>query len=628
MRSLVKGGNDPARWGGTGSRAGRSLGAPATRLLIAGVRLLRPAPAIPKRVVVPILTVANKIQLAALWFLASFALFLVGNWSHAVWDRDEPRYCVATAEMIRYGDWVVPTFNRELRYDKPILIYWLMAPSLVAFGENEFAARFPSALFGGGRVAILFLLALAMGCSLRGAHLAALAGATTVLLQALSKAATTDSVLIFTVVAAMALFWWSQVSGFRWWRHLAFYAMIGLAVLVKGPPGPAFVALGILMYWGWMHFRPSRDEAFGIEVLPLSQTRCPAGPRFPGMVTLSGLLVFFAVTLPWAIMVTLRTQGDFLQESIGRHVVERAREPLEGHSGPFFYYLPILPLAVLPLTPLVILAAIWGWRNCRLPQVRFLASWLLPGLIVISAVSTKLPHYTAPLLPSLCLLLGLWYTRRQTAGAVTPDFPRTRRTLAVLMAVIGLAVAVALPVAVLLVGFPLGLLPFLVTGLLVFAAMGGGAWLLWKGLEWESSWAWGAGLSVALMVGVLWPLSLLEPIRPSKTIALWMRENLPEDTRLLSARYQEPSMYFYWGEPVTEVRASEWEEGFAVLTDRSRRTAFVTLDTHWERWSEEYRNAHGGDFPQDLEIIHEQRFYQFEAGRWITLVVIRNWHDS
>lgn len=563
-----------------------------------------------------------------MWFLASLALFVMGNWAHAVWDRDEPRYCVATSEMIRYGDWVVPTFNRELRYDKPILIYWIMAPSMMIFGENEFGARFPSALFGAARVSVLFLLALGMGCNRRGAHLAALAGATTVLLQALSKAATTDSVLIFTVVAAMGLFWWSQVSGFRWWRHLAFYAMIALAVLVKGPPGPAFIALGILLYWLWMYFRPSTDDAFGMRVLPWTQARCPEGPRFPGMITLSGLLLFLAIALPWGIMVTLRTDGAFLAESIGRHVIDRAREPLEGHSGPFYYYLPVVPLAVLPLTPLVILAGIWGWRNRHLPQVRFLAGWLLPGLVVISAVSTKLPHYTAPLLPSLCLLLGLWYTRREVAPEATPDFPKTRKIATAFMALIGLAATVALPIALRIGGFSINYLPFIVTGLLLGGALLVGSWLLWKKREWASAWVWSAGLSLALAVGVLWGLAAIEELRPAKTIAVWMRENLPEDTRLLSARFQEPSMYFYWGEPVTEVRASEWENGFAVLTDRGRRTAFVTLDTHWERWSENYRNAHGGAFPDDLEIVHEQQFYQFEAGRWITLVVIVNWQEG
>ena len=47
-----------------------------------------------------------------------------------LWDRDEPRFAVAALEMARSGQWLYPTFNGELRPDKPILIYWLMSASI------------------------------------------------------------------------------------------------------------------------------------------------------------------------------------------------------------------------------------------------------------------------------------------------------------------------------------------------------------------------------------------------------------------------------------------------------------------------------------------------------------------
>ncbi len=43
-----------------------------------------------------------------------------------LWDRDEPRNARCAAEMLERGDWVVPTFNDELRTHKPILTYWLI----------------------------------------------------------------------------------------------------------------------------------------------------------------------------------------------------------------------------------------------------------------------------------------------------------------------------------------------------------------------------------------------------------------------------------------------------------------------------------------------------------------------
>ena len=64
-----------------------------------------------------------------------------------LWDRDEPRNAACAREMLERGDWVVPTFNAELRVLKPVMKYWLMISAYKVFGVNEFAARFWSAVF-------------------------------------------------------------------------------------------------------------------------------------------------------------------------------------------------------------------------------------------------------------------------------------------------------------------------------------------------------------------------------------------------------------------------------------------------------------------------------------------------
>ena len=61
-------------------------------------------------------------------------------------DRDEPRFAEASREMIARGNYVVPYFNNQLRLDKPPLTYWAQVASYRIFGENDFAARFPSAI--------------------------------------------------------------------------------------------------------------------------------------------------------------------------------------------------------------------------------------------------------------------------------------------------------------------------------------------------------------------------------------------------------------------------------------------------------------------------------------------------
>jgi len=61
-------------------------------------------------------------------------------------DRDEPRFAEASREMIERGDYIVPHFNNQVRLDKPPLTYWAQTASYFLFGQNDFAARFPSAL--------------------------------------------------------------------------------------------------------------------------------------------------------------------------------------------------------------------------------------------------------------------------------------------------------------------------------------------------------------------------------------------------------------------------------------------------------------------------------------------------
>src|SRR5947209_19997472 len=77
---------------------------------------------------------------------AVLCFHIIGTWSIPLIDRDEPRFAEASREMIERGDYIVPHFNNQLRLDKPPLAYWAQVASYRVFGENDFAARFPSAI--------------------------------------------------------------------------------------------------------------------------------------------------------------------------------------------------------------------------------------------------------------------------------------------------------------------------------------------------------------------------------------------------------------------------------------------------------------------------------------------------
>src|SRR5438046_3272487 len=82
----------------------------------------------------------------ALLFFGCVLFHIAGTWSLPLIDRDEPRFAEASREMLERGDYVIPFFNNQYRFDKPPLTYWAQAASYAAFGENDFAARLPSTI--------------------------------------------------------------------------------------------------------------------------------------------------------------------------------------------------------------------------------------------------------------------------------------------------------------------------------------------------------------------------------------------------------------------------------------------------------------------------------------------------
>ena len=99
----------------------------------------------------------------AILFFACVLFHILGTWSLPLIDRDEPRFAEASREMIERGNYIVPYFNNQLRLDKPPLTYWAQVASYHIFGENDFAARFPSAIAAALTALLIFVWGRRMG---------------------------------------------------------------------------------------------------------------------------------------------------------------------------------------------------------------------------------------------------------------------------------------------------------------------------------------------------------------------------------------------------------------------------------------------------------------------------------
>jgi len=298
--------------------------------------------------------------LIILTILAAAFVYLAGNGSVSLFDRDEPRYAQCSRQMLQSGDWVVPRLYDQVRTAKPVFIYWCQAAAMKLFGDTAFAARLPSALAMPVTLGLVgWFVWRAAGPKRAAWAVLVLASSAMVLISA--KACLTDSVLLLCVtVAQFCLFAIWRGRG-TWPVILALGAAIGVAGLTKGP-----VVLGI-----------AAMTVLALAALDRTVQRRP-GPRPQAtwltvraiLKTLVVLLVVAAIAGPWLYLVEQRAPG-FLGESLSRDVGRRVRSGLEKHGGPPGYHLATVWVFFLPWSGLLPLALVNGWKRRHLPLVRF-----------------------------------------------------------------------------------------------------------------------------------------------------------------------------------------------------------------------------------------------------------------
>jgi len=363
-----------------------------------------------------------------LWWIAAalFFGFFFQLGSVPLFDLDEGAFTEATREMLASGNYLTTYLNGELRFDKPILIYWLQAFSVTLFGLNEFALRLPSALAATAWVALLYLF-VRRYYDRSVAVTAAFFMATALQVTIIAKAAIADALLNLFIAATMFLIYRYHVERRKLLLY-AVFALIGLGALTKGPiavliPGAVtlifFAIKKELGFWAKTVFNPV------------------------------GLLIFAAVAGPWYVLEYLDQGQAFIDGFFLKHNVNRFSGSMEGHAGSLFYYIPVLLVGTLPYTSLLFRAVgnIRHWIKDDL--LLFLTVWFLFVFLFFSLSGTKLPHYViygyTPLfvimalhvdrlrsdvlmvLP-LLLLMGFFLFLPEIAGVVRPyvkdDFAR------------------------------------------------------------------------------------------------------------------------------------------------------------------------------------------------------------
>ncbi len=330
--------------------------------------------------------------------LACAAALLVGLGDAPLMDPDESRCGEIAREMLARCDGVSMTLNDIPYYEKPPLMYWLVAGSISLLGPREQAVRIVPALLALLGMAVAWWLALLTG-GRSVARWAPAILATTACVFAVARVPIVDMLFSVTLAAALTA-WLASARAARPGRRLGLAALagaaLGLAVLAKGPVAlvlavGALIAEALLLWAGRRGGRSWADAAGSLGGWPLRAA--------------VALLTCAAVALPWFLAVAAR-DPEFLHYyfTVG-HFERYTGGGKAEHQQPLWYYAAVVPAGFLPWSVLWIGEA---WRRIRLDRPEaagtgesvaagpFLAGWALAVPAFFSLSACKLPQYALP----------------------------------------------------------------------------------------------------------------------------------------------------------------------------------------------------------------------------------------
>lgn len=522
---------------------------------------------------------------AIIWLLLIAWVTFLGNLgSTGLVDETEPLFAEASRQMTVTGDWVTPYFNGNTRFDKPILIYWLMAICYKLIGVNSWAVRLPSAIAAIALMIFCFVTLRYFGFATPAAvsqdgsrtqrqlWLSAWIGSALVAfnLQTIIWAhqGVSDMLLSGCIGTALLCFFWGyaeevkskKVKGKskkfflpnRW--YLGFYIFSALAVLTKGPVGivlPGIIILAFLVYVG--KFKEVCQE-IGI---------------------IGGGFIFLLITLPWYILVTLKNGSSFINAFFGYHNFDRFTGVVNGHDAPWYFYFLVVFIGFIPWSiylPLAITRIrFWQhkfWREQpRSAQLSLFAFfWFVVIFLFFTLATTKLPSYTLPLIPSAAILVSLIWSQELTNPYIlSTDNSKIKANRGLLISgIFNVAILIILAVTFLIVPQLLDLgndpavlnLPELVekSGLPVRGA------IIWSItaiivallLKQKQQWRWLICVNLAgffcFIIFVFEPTTfLLDQVRqlPLREISATLMKVHQPDEKILMLGFNKPSVVFY-----------------------------------------------------------------------------------
>lgn len=299
-----------------------------------------------------------------------------------LWIYDEVRNAECAREMWERHDWIVPTFNGELRTLKPPIHYFFMFGGFELFGATEWGARIFSAVFGVLTIAITYIFTARYTTKLAAFTTSAVLLASSHWLFEFRMSVPDPYLIFFNTLSIFTAYAYFQEKKFSW--LLVSAVSFGLGILAKGPVAVVLPGLGLL---SWLIWEKKWKAIFHWHILA-------AG------------IVMLAISVPWYVLVHQATNGEWTKGFFLQHNLGRFSEPMEGHGG-LFIVVPLFVLVGLLPGSSFIGEAVKDFRQRYSQSFLRMALCISLAFVVFYSISgTKLPNYPMPCYSFVAILLG------------------------------------------------------------------------------------------------------------------------------------------------------------------------------------------------------------------------------
>ncbi len=416
--------------------------------------------------------------------------FALGLGSIGLVDETEPLFAEAARQMLVRDDWVTPFFNEATRFDKPPLIYWLMAIAYKIFGVNDWSVRVPSLLSATVLTGLVWFVLQRHGVpAFRRQAVDNDSGVAQTGSPRYSRWLTSGLGAALTAFNLETIAWGRigvsdmLLSGCFGAALLTFF----MAYAAGDPPQPPFSKRGVgeessrvspdplasasgpppfprgeleggsQAHSHWLLGFNLQDRWYLVSYLFIALAilaKGPVGIVLPGVITIGftlytgqlwntivemkpwrGIPLIGLITVPWYILVIQANGEAYTKSFFGYHNFDRFTKTVNNHGAPWYFYFLIVLIGFAPWS-LFIPAAItrlklWRWKRWvnqpRSAQLGvFAAAWFIGVFVFFTVAATKLPSYVLPLMPAAAILVALLFSDEMTRPLATGAVPQRR----------------------------------------------------------------------------------------------------------------------------------------------------------------------------------------------------------